>query len=83
MTLLELQFRVSFEKVSYGSWRVYRRLSRGRYRSGVTHNSFAVDRINSECDSRAFIYGYTLKQAYEALLSCVGDRIMLNPKLQL
>lgn len=84
MTLLELQFRVSFEKISYGTWRVYRRLSRGRYCYGITHDSLAVDRVtDSSISPSSRRYGYTLKQAYEALLSCViRDRIFDNPKIR-
>lgn len=83
MTLLELQFLVSFEKVSYGTWRVYRRLSRGRYCTGITHDSLAVDRINSYASPLSSLYGYTLKQAYIALLSCVvRERVLVNSKLR-
>ena len=71
MTLSELEDFVSFKKVGYGTWRVYRVFSRDRYVTGVSHNSFAIDRISSDVSPRTSLYGYTLKQAYLALLSCV------------
>ena len=83
MTLFELLFCVSVEKIGYGTWRVYRHLSRGRYCSGISHDSLAVDRINSDAPSRSSLYGYTMKQAFIALLSCVdSEKVLVNPKIR-
>lgn len=83
MTLTELLSRVSVEKIGYGTWRVYLHFSRGRYCTGITHDSLAIDRIYSDAPSRSSLYGYTMKQAFVALLSCViRERVFVNPKLR-
>lgn len=70
-TLTELQNRLDYHKVGYGTWRVnWNCYSRG-FRTGVTHNSLAIDRINSDVSPRKSIYGYTLVQAYMSLYSCL------------
>lgn len=71
MTLEEAQNRLDFKKISYGTWRVtWNCYSRG-YRRGITHDSLAVDRINSDVAPRVHLYGYTLLQAYESLYRCL------------
>lgn len=67
MTLEGFQKRIEFHKIGYGTWRVILNCYSRGYRSGITHDSLAVDRINSDVSPRVHLYGYTLLQAYASL----------------
>lgn len=70
MTLEELTIRV--HAISNGHGSVVVTLDRGKYYSrGTCNNTLAYDRLSCDIPDSAVRFGYTAKQAYEALLSCV------------
>lgn len=68
MTLQELQQRVEKCWIGYGTYRVWTTY-RGRRLSCISHNTLAVDRINSDdwVPARKEVGFYTLRSAYQAL----------------
>jgi hypothetical protein len=70
-TLKEYADHVSFQKTGYGTWKVIVSY-RDHYCTGITHDSMAIDRIGCDLPARAREYGYTEKEAYEALYNSIN-----------
>ena len=68
MTYEDLQQHItSIRKVSSGAWRVTIEY-RGEFYAATTNNSTAIDRFhNDEVSEKTSRYGYTAKQAFQAL----------------
>ena len=68
MTLEQLQNRIDFSWVGYGTYEVTMQY-RGKTLWAITHDTLAIDRINSDdCTPPRQVVGYyTLKGAYQAL----------------
>ena len=66
MTTKELRDRIKVEKTGYGTFKV---TDTKTGHTGITHNTLAIDRIDSDEDTpaKAVECGYTLKEAYMAL----------------
>lgn len=68
MTLEQLQARIRFQWVGYGTYKVTMTYN-GKTLSATTHDTLAIDRINTDdCTPPRQVVGhYTLKGAYQAL----------------
>lgn len=68
MTLQQLQQRVDMQWIGYGTYRIWT-IYRGHRLTAITHNTLAIDRIQSDdsTPARQEVGYYTLRGAYQSL----------------